>query len=121
MNFKALPLALSLCIAQPLFAHGGAEPKHGGIVATAHDLAFELVVAGDDAHLYLQDHGKAMPATGVSGKLTVLKGGASSEHVLSASAARLEARGAKLAKGAKVVAVLTLPGQQAVTVRFSLK
>lgn len=121
MNFKTAALLLSLCVAQPLFAHGGASPKHGGIVATAHDLDFELVVAGEDAHLYLQDHGKALAATGFSGKLSVLQGGASSEHALTASAARLEAKGAKLAKGATVVAVITLPSQKTVTVRFTLK
>lgn len=111
-------LALSFNAAM---AHGGAEPKHGGVVAMASDLGFELVGTPDGAALYVEDHGKPMALTGLKGKLTVLDGATKSEAELVVVGDKLEARGLKLAKGAKVVAALVTPAAKAITVRFTVK
>ncbi|MCP5915905.1 hypothetical protein NL317_28210, partial [Klebsiella pneumoniae] len=87
-------------------AHGGAKPKHGGVVATASDLGFELVGTPAGAAIYIEDHGKPMAPTGMSGKLTVLNGAEKSEAELTVAGDKLEAKGVKLAPGAKVVAAL---------------
>jgi len=102
-------------------AHGGAKPKHGGVVATASDLGFELVGTPAGAAIYVEDHGKPMAPTGMAGKLTVLKGSEKSEAELVVSGDKLEARGVMLSSGAKVVAALTTPAKKAITVRFTVK
>lgn len=101
-------------------AHGGSKPKHGGIVAVASDLSFELVAGADEASIYIEDHGQAMAPTGMSGKLTVLANGASSDATLAVSGDRLVAK-VKLSKGAKVVASLTTAAGKPLTVRFTIK
>lgn len=103
-------------------AHGPAPAKHGGIVASASELGFELASQGDTATLYVEDHGKPMATTGITGKLTVLNGSDKSEAELTpAGENKLEAKGVKLASGAKAVATLTLANKKPVTVRFSVK
>jgi hypothetical protein len=103
------------------FAHGGGPAKHGGVVATASDLSFELVGSPDGAVIYVQDHGKPMTPTGLKGKLTVLNGAEKSEAELVVAGDKLEAKGIKLASGAKVVAALVTPSAKAITVRFTVK
>lgn len=110
--------ALSLNVA---LAHGGAKAQHGGVVATASDLSFELVGSPDGAVIYVEDHGKPMAPTGLKGKLTVLNGAEKSEADLVVAGDKLEAKGVKLAKGAKVVASLVTPAAKAITVRFTVK
>jgi hypothetical protein len=51
----------------------------------------------------------------------VLDGSRKSEAPLLATADRLEAKGVKLAAGAKVVAAVTTPGKKAITVRFIVR
>lgn len=102
-------------------AHGGGTPKHGGVVQTASDLSFELVGTASGAVIYVEDHGKPMAPTGLKGKLTVLNGAEKSEVDLVPAGDRLEAKGIKLASGAKAVATLTTPAAKAVTVRFTVK
>ncbi len=110
--------ALSLQVAM---AHGGAQARHGGVVAMASDLGFELVGTPDGAAIYVEDHGKPLAPTGMKGKLTVLIGTAKSEADLVVAGDKLEAKGLKLAKGAKVVAALVTPAAKAITVRFTVK
>ncbi len=102
-------------------AHGDGVARHGGVVATASDLSFELVSSADGAVIYVEDHGKPMAPTGLKGKLTVLNGAEKSEADLVVAGDKLEAKGVKLAKGAKVVAALVTPGAKAITVRFTVK
>jgi hypothetical protein len=71
--------------------------------------------------VYVDDHGKAMAPTGMTGKLTVLNGADKSEAELVAVGDKLEAKGVKLSAGAKVVAALTTPAKKAITVRFTVK
>ena len=116
-----LGIVLAATGLEPALAHGGAEPKHGGTVQVANDLVFELVAQPAGAVLYIEDHGKPMPLAGVTGRLTVLKGSDKSEAELTPAGDRLEAKGVKLASGAKVVAALRTANQKAVTVRFTIK
>ena len=119
--FTAVVLGLSALSFNVAMAHGGATAKHGGVVATASDLGFELVSTPDGAAIYVEDHGKPMAPTGLKGKLTVLNGAEKSEADLVVAGDKLEAKGLKLAKGAKVVAALVTPSAKAITVRFTVK
>jgi len=103
------------------FAHESAVAKHGGVLATGGDLHFELVARDGNAVIYIDDHGKPMALTGMKGKLTVLNGAEKSEAELVVSGDKLEAKGVRLGKGAKVVAALTTPTAKAITVRFTIK
>lgn len=110
--------ALSCSVA---LAHGGAGARHGGVVAMASDLGFELVATSAGAAIYVEDHGKPMAPTGMSGKLTVLRGSQKSEAVLTVAGDKLEATGVRLSPGAKAVAALTTADKKAITVRFTVK
>ncbi len=117
----AVVLGLSTLSLEPALAHGDNKPRHGGVVATASDLHFELVATPTGAFIYIDDHGKPMAPTGMGGKLTVLNGSEKSEAPLVVAGDKLEARGVRLAPGAKVVAALATPAKKAITVRFTLK
>ena len=119
--FTVVLLGLSALSFNVAMAHGGGAAKHGGVVATASDLGFELVSTPDGAAIYVEDHGKPMAPTGMKGKLTVLNGAEKSEADLVVAGDKLEAKGVKLAKGAKVVAALVTPAAKAITVRFTVK
>jgi len=114
-------LGLSALSFNLAMAHGEAKARHGGVVATASDLNFELVGTAAGAVIYIDDHGRPMPPTGMTGKLTVLKGSEKTEAELAVSGDRLEAKGVKLAAGAKVVAALSTASKKAITVRFTVK
>jgi hypothetical protein len=117
----ALLLSSSAVATVPAFAHGAAPASHGGVVQTASDMSFELVPAADGAALYVVDHDDDYDAKQMSGKLTVLNGAEKSEAELKpAGGNKLEAKGVKLGKGAKVVAAVT-EGRKTITVRFTVK
>ncbi len=120
-RLTVIVLALSALSFNVAMAHGGAKARHGGVVATASDLGFELVGTPAGAVIYVEDHGKPMAPTGLKGKLTVLNGAEKSEADLVVVGDKLEAKGLKLAKGAKVVAALVTPAAKAITVRFTVK
>jgi hypothetical protein len=119
----ALVLALSAFgLNSAALAHGAAEPQHGGIVQEINDVSFELVVEADGVSIYLVDHDAPMASKGISGKLTVLNGGAKSEAELKAAGAnKLRATGIKAPSGAKIVAVLKNVDGKTATLRFSVK
>lgn len=114
-------LCLALITPDMAAAHGTHKARHGGVVATSGDLGFELVATPDGAALYIDDHDKPGAVAGMAGKLTVLHGSEKSEAVLAVVGDKLEAKGVKLAPGAKVVAALTTPAKKAITVRFTVK
>lgn len=121
---KKTLIACTLALAGSLAAaHGDAAPQHGGIVQMADDLGFELVNEAGGLAIYLTDHGKSLAAAGVSGKLTLLRGGAKQEAELKAAAdgKLLRAAGIRAEPGAKLVAVLNGVRGKTVTVRWSLK
>ncbi|MEN9865254.1 MAG: hypothetical protein RL748_844 [Pseudomonadota bacterium] len=108
-------------------AHG-LKAKHGGIMREVANLQFELVASKDAASagvakIYVEDHGKIYSTAGASGKLTVLNGAEKTEVVLHASGENvLESKDdAKLAAGAKVVALITFADKKTVSVRFAVK
>ena len=104
------------------FAHGDEKARHGGIVQMAGELKFELVARGDTAEVYLDDHGETVPTGKLSGKLTVLSGSAKSEAKLEPAAGdKLVAKGVKLSKGDKVIALVTLEDKKTSSARFVIK
>ena len=119
--FVSLVVVLSFAVTGVASAHT-ANPKHGGVVREAGDLSFELVAKGDTATIYIDDHGKPLATQGMAGKLTVLNGKEKTEADLTpAGENRLEAKGVKVEKGARAVAVLTTPQKKTLTVRFAVK
>ena len=119
--FATLLLGLAVLGTNPAWAHGETKPRHGGVVAESNDLGFELVATPTGAVIYITDHNTPMAPTGMTGKLTVLKGTERSEAPLTVAGDKLAAQGVKLAPGARVVAALTTPAKKAITVRFTVK
>ncbi|MBP6815033.1 MAG: hypothetical protein KA169_09115 [Burkholderiaceae bacterium] len=104
-----------------VLAHGDQIPQHGGVIAIADDLSFELVAHGAGASIYVMDHDKQADVSRLRGKLTVLNGVVKSEAELApAGGNRLDAA-VKLDKGAKAVATISLANGKAITVRFPVK
>jgi hypothetical protein len=123
MRKVLLALAASLSMGSiNVLAHGNDKPLYGGIVQSAADLQFELVVQPTGAALFISDHGKPADASKVSGKLTVLNGTEKSEAEFKhAGGNKLEVTGVKLGNGAKAVASLTGVDNKPLTVRFTVK
>ncbi|HEV6964256.1 MULTISPECIES: hypothetical protein [Roseateles] len=118
------PFILAVALLGPVTAwsHGDGVARHGGIVQMAGEIKFELVPGADAVELYLDDHGETVPTAKLSGKLTVLSGGAKSETKLEpAPGDKLVAKGLKLVKGDKVVALVTTADQQNSSARFVIK
>ena len=104
-------------------AHGGTQPEHGGIVQLVGDMSFELVPAADHVELWVEDDGDEVNSAELAAKLTVVDGGAKSEVALTpAGGNKFEAKGVKIAKGAKVTALLTLKDKQSrIAANFTIK
>lgn len=104
------------------FAHG-AKPKHGGVIQSAGDLSFELVSKDGKAVIYVDDHGADLKTAGATGSLTVLAGAKKSQTTLipSGSNELTSHTPVKLERGSKALASITLPGKEAIRVRFSQK
>jgi uncharacterized Zn-binding protein involved in type VI secretion len=115
-------ITVALAISGTAFAHGD-NPKHGGVVSSASDMSFELVDKDGKATLYVNDHGKPVDTTNVTGKLTVLSGSEKTEVPLEpAGDNTLATKGeARLAKGSKAIAAVTFADKKTVNVRFSVK
>ena len=125
--FAALALAVVATTAAHAAGDHGAghdhKPQHGGTVAEANDMDYELVAQPDTLTLHLRDHGKPLALDGASAKLTLLNGSEKTEATLSpAGEGKLQAKGSfKVAPGTKVVALVTVPGKKAANVRFAVK
>ena len=90
-------------------AHGSTKPMHGGLVQMVGDTSFELVARPDGAEVYLVDDSDDMSSDGLSGKLTIDVAGTKTEAALTpAGGNKLDAKGAKIPAGAKVVVQLIL-------------
>ena len=119
--FSVVLAAMALS-AGAAWSHGDEKARHGGIVQIAGETKFELVAKGDSAEVYLDDHGETIPTGKLSGKLTVLSGTAKSEAKLEPAAGdKLVAKGVKLAKGDKVIALVTLEDKKTASARFVIK
>ena len=126
MNRTTLFAAIALSLAANAYAagqHGHEDkPQHGGIVAEAKGVSYELVATPTSLLLHLRDHGKAMDVSKASARLTLLSGSDKQEVELKPAGNRLEATGNfKLGAGTKVVARLTNGGKSVGTVRFVIK
>ncbi|HCY63671.1 MAG TPA: hypothetical protein DHV59_12760 [Oxalobacteraceae bacterium] len=115
-------MAVTVAVAGNALAHG-AKSKHGGIVQSASDLGFELVNKDGKATLYVEDHGKPVSTAGATGKLTVLNGAEKTEVALEPAGENtlVTKDEAKLVKGTKAIAAVTLADKKTVNVRFSVK
>ncbi len=102
-------------------SHGHGEAMHGGVVAAAKDVDFELVASSDSIQLHLRNHGTPIDVSKASARLTILAGSDKQEVELKPAGGLLEAKGSFKVAGAKVIAVVTLPGKTQATVRFSLR
>ena len=118
----AVAVAAGMILSGQALAHG-AKPKHGGIVQSAGDLAFELVAKDGGATIYIDDHGKDKPSAGATGTLTVLNGAQKTALPLEAGAGNtLVVKGdPKLAADSKAIAAITFANKNTVSVRFSVK
>ncbi|MCZ8030791.1 MAG: hypothetical protein O9339_08645 [Rubrivivax sp.] len=129
MKTPALFAAIALSLAGSAFAAGAKDdhghdhkPMHGGIVAPTKLMDYELVAKPTVIHLYLSDHGKAADVSKATAKLTLLSGTEKQEVELKPAGDKLEATGTfKVGPGTKIVAVVTIAGKSAGTVRFALK
>ena len=129
MKSKTFLAAIALKLAGSAFAagdhhHAGDDhkPMHGGIVAATKLMDYELVAKPTAIQLHLRDHGKPADVSRASAKLTLLSGTEKQEVELKPAGDKLEATGAfKVGPGTKVVALVTIAGKPAGTVRFALK
>ena len=115
-------LAAAAFAAGTAWAHGDEKARHGGQIQMAGEVKFELVAKGDGAEVYLDDHGTAIPTKGLSGKLTVMSGSNKSEAKLEPEGSdKLVAKGVKLVKGDKVIALVTMADKSTSSARFVIK
>jgi hypothetical protein len=121
---KLLALCLStlLCLAMNAAqAHGSTKPMHGGLVQLIGETSFELVARADGADVYLIDDGEDLPTDGLSGKLMIDTAGTKTEATLTpAGGNKLEAKGAKIPAGTKVVVLVVLKDASKVRATFSM-
>ncbi|MDZ4074448.1 MAG: hypothetical protein U1E04_06830 [Hylemonella sp.] len=124
MKFLASITALVLFFSTAAHAAGqhshADKPLHGGVVAEARDMDFELVAQKDKLRLYLRDHGKKVDVSNATATLTLLNGADKQDVALVPQGEWLGAAGEfKVTKGTKVVAVVK-QSPKTVTVRFVL-
>ena len=128
MKTQALLASIALALAGSAFAAGEhnhaheQKPLHGGLVVEVKDMDYELVAKPTVIQLHLRDHGKPTDVAKASAKLTLLSGAEKQEVELKPAGDKLEATGTfKVGPGTKVVALVTIAGKPAGTVRFALK
>lgn len=129
MKTQALLASIALALAGSAFAAGDKhdhahehKPLHGGVVVEVKDIDYELVAKPTVIQLHLRDHGKAADLSNASAKVTLLSGSEKQEVELRPAGDRLEAAGTfKVAAGTKAVAIVTIGGKAAATVRFVVK
>ncbi len=129
MKTQALLASIALALAGSAIAAGDKhdhahehKPMHGGVVVEVKDIDYELVAKPTVLQLHLRDHGKPTDISKASAKLTLLTGAEKQEVELKPAGDKLEASGTfKVGPGTKVVAVVTIAGKSAGTVRFALK
>jgi len=116
-GFLALPAA---AVAQG-HSHSHAPGPNGGAIGEVGSRHVELVVAAGEVRIYvLDDQDKPAMAQGASGSAVIQAQGRQQTVRLEAGAgdAFLVGRGDFPARGIRVVATLTLPGQPQRSVRF---
>lgn len=114
---------LAPALIAPLAAHEThGKPQFGGIVVQSKDYELELVLKAGLATLHVTEHGKPVPLTGASAKVTLLAGTAKSDLTMTLKEGRFEAGGdIAHAKGTKATAAVVIPGKGTYTGRFEVK
>ncbi|MES2832351.1 MAG: hypothetical protein V4695_10195 [Pseudomonadota bacterium] len=99
------------------------KPMHGGVVATANDINYELVARATELTLHVMDHDRPVDTQKSSAMLTMLSGTEKNKVTLApAGKNMLRATGTfNVAAGTKVVAMVKMNGKPAQSVRFVLK
>lgn len=125
MKLASLITAVALSIAAPaVMAHAEhGHPQYGGIYGEAGTFQAELVVKDTKVTLYITNHGEALSTKAASGKLTILGADGKQEAELKPAADNqlVATLKAKPAKGAKVVASITLAGKSPANVRYVIE
>jgi hypothetical protein len=129
MTPQSLFASIALALAGSAFAAGDKhdhahehKPMHGGVVVEVKDIDYELVAKPTVIQLHLRDHGKSADISRATAKLTLLSGTEKQEVELRPAGDKLEALGTfKVGPGTKAVALVTVAGKHAGTVRFALK
>ena len=100
------------------------EPQHGGVTNwnTNSEYSFELVVNGESAIIYVEDHEVPVDTSGAKGELTVTRNGSSQTAKLETDGDnRMMARGLSIKGGDRVVARITLANSVIMLGRFIAK
>jgi len=100
------------------------EPQHGGVTNwnTNSEYSFELVVNGESAIIYVEDHEVPVDTSGAKGELTVTRNGSSQTAKLEPHGDnRMMARGLSIKGGDRVVARITLANSVIMLGRFIAK
>ena len=122
-TLKTLLLALALSTyGNAALAHAEhGQPQHGGVVAEAGEMQFEVVGKDGQLTVYLSNHGNPVLATGATGKLTALVGTAKSEFYLKAVGdSRLQGSGS-IPAGAKLLISIQWPGKKPLQARAVMR
>lgn len=121
--FRPLLVALALCCAGPLHAHGDWPPKHGGQMNEGGETSFELVARGRTVVFHVEDHGTPVTTQGAKGVLTVTWGERTwSSDVRASGGNRLASRIERpLAAGDKVLVRVTMPAGNIAAGRFVVR
>ena len=103
--------------------HDHGKPPHGGIIAEAAGLDYELVAKADSLTLYVIDDGKPVATAGAKGAATVVAGSEKTTATFEpAGENKLVAKGSfKAGVGVRVAASVTLAGKPEAKLNFRLK
>jgi hypothetical protein len=122
-SLKTLLMALALSTyGSTALAHAEhGQPQHGGVVAEAGEMQFEVVGKDGLLTVHLSNHGSPVPAAGATGKLTALVGTAKSEFDLKAAGdSHLQGSGS-IPAGAKLLISVQWPGKKPLQARAVMR
>jgi len=122
-TLKTLLLALALsAYGNTALAHAEhGQPQHGGVVAEAGEMQFEVVSKDGLLTVYLSNHGNPVSAAGATGKLTALVGTAKSEFDLKAAGDNRLQGAANIPAGAKLLITVQWPGKKPLQARVVMR
>lgn len=115
-SLKIALAAFALVSAMPAFAHGSMRPQHGGMVAMSGEIVVELVRGPTGVSVYVTEEDEPLPASTMTGKLTVSAGGAKADTPLVAGPGnRFDAQGLRIPADAGVTVALVNTASRART------
>ena len=122
-QLKIALAALAFAAAPAALAHGNMRPQHGGQVAISGEIVVELVRGPGGVSVYVTEEDEPLPASGMTGKLTVSIGGKKADKPLTPGPGnRFDARGLRVPAGAAVTVTLIEKVSRARTfVNFSVR